>query len=446
MKLTLFILLFSIYFSLAAKALPQSAGAYPDNTEAFMAEAFSTPDNSPDSGRIHILFRIRLDMLSFRRTEASPLIKQSEFAAYPQITVEIRDSVGIIRGRGEWSDSVFLQTAEPASLHGMWISGTAECISIAGRYTTHIIVSERNSNAIKRVKLAAIGAPPNLFSEAAVIFARVIQNPARDRIEPAVSNNDAPFEPEGISAIIAVNTMKSDNYSYTIAPVNTGDWLSSTTITGIPDIRRGVRIERISSASARFPPHRLQYETINDQKSGLTVLTVRLPENSIAPGQYRLTVSSSSGDTLSRFFRVKWENAPVSFGNTNYALELMKYILTDKEYEEINRSANKRRAIIDYWRKLDPMPFTTYNEAMSEYFRRADVAVQKFSTLAERDGARSERGKIYMLYGWPDNIERPESNKGIKEIWTYSEHEKKRFVFEQNNAGIYRLIQIAENQ
>ncbi|GAB1430034.1 hypothetical protein MASR2M18_08670 [Ignavibacteria bacterium] len=445
MKFALFIFLFSTCFLLPAKALPQGTGISTANTDTFMAEAFSIPDNSPDSGRIHILFRIRLDMLSFRRTEASPIVGRGEFAAFPKVSIEIRDSVGIIRGRTEWSDSVFSQVTEADVLRGRWISGTMECKTAAGRYTPHIVISERNSGAINRVKLAAIGSPPNIFSESAVIFARVAKGIARDRIEPVISNNDAPFESEGTSAVIAVNALNTETYTYTLTPVNAGDWLSPATLTGTTETRYGVRLVRISSASAQFPPHRLQFETITDEKSALVVLTIRLPENSIAPGQYRLTVSSSSGDTLSRLFRVKWENAPASFGNVNYAIELMRHILSDKEYGEIGESSNKRRAIIDYWRKLDPTPFTVYNEAMSEYFRRADVAAVKFSTLAERSGALSERGKVYMLYGWPDYIEHPASGKGIREIWTYYKREKKHFIFEQNNAGIYRLIQIAEN-
>ncbi len=444
MKLSL--LLFLVIISCAQIATAQYPTVSPptDNSETFLAESFSLGCSSPDSATIVVLYRMRFDMLQFQRLGATQFVARGDYFAIARINVEIHDSLGIIRCKREWLDTIYTTSSEASNLRGKWLSGASECIVAAGRYTPYIIIKDPNGSPIKRIKLAATDAPAQSLARADLIFARVVQNPARDRIEPVISNNNAPFESDGISAVIALNASKTLSYTYTITPDNDNDWGDPPAISGIPDIRSDIRLERISSATVQFPPHRLQYETTPDKKTQTIILTIRLPENSILPGQYRLTVISSTGDTLSRLFRVQWETIPASFSDVRYALVLMRYILTDKEYEDISNNPQKRRAIIDYWRKLDPTPFTVYNEAMAEYFRRADAAAVQFTTLAERNGALSDRGKIYILHGWPDAIEHPDSAKGIREIWIYSKKLNKHFIFEQNTAGAYRLIQITE--
>lgn len=417
-------------------AVPNASPPPANTAETVFAEAFALPAGSPDSARIITLFRLRLDALRFSRTAATPLVRRGEYLAVPRVIVELRDSTGIIRSRTEWTDSVF--SAEPAR-PAMWISGTTDATVAAGKYEAHIALPDGR----RRSKLAPLTAPPRSLTEAAALFARVVRSPARDRIEPAISGGHAPFGSEAITAVVAISGKPKPPYFYALTPVNAEDWGVSATLTGEAEMRPNVSIERISGASAQFPPHRLQFETALG--GGVTAVMIRLPENAIAPGTYRLDISSADGDTLSRMFRLQWETMPASLGAAGYALDAMRPILTDREYDSMNTGseADKRRAIIGYWRKSDPTPFTTFNETMAEYFRRVDVASAKFATLAERDGAKTERGKIYILYGWPDAIEHPDTG-GLREIWTYSARVKKRFVFEQNKAGVFRLAQILE--
>lgn len=450
MRAILSTLLLLLYFPLCAPAqtrtMYQTPPPPPDNSEQFMAEAFALPATTPDSARIIVMFRMRYDMLHFQRAGSSPVVSQSEFAAVPYIITEAKDSIGIIRSRTEWNDSVFALGADAAIMRSTWISGVTESIVASGKYSVQISIGDRAGSVTRRVKLAPFAAPPHRLSDAAVIFARVVRNITRDRIEPVISNNNAPFEQNSISAVIAIADTGNSVYSYQLTPISTDEWGAARTLTGEAETRSGVRLERISATSVRFPPHRLQFETAPENSLGLRILMVNMPENSIAPGQYRLTITSETGDTLNRVFSIRWENMPASLGSGTYSTEVMRYVLTDQEYEEISSGSEsqKRRAVLEYWRKLDPTPFTTYNEAMTEYFRRVDAATTKFSTLAERDGAKSERGKIYILYGWPDSIEQPESPGKFKEVWTYSKRMKKQFIFEQNKAGIYRLSQIIE--
>jgi hypothetical protein len=59
---------------------------------------------------------------------------------------------------------------------------------------------------------------------------------------------------------------------------------------------------------------------------------------------------------------------------------------------------------------------------------------------------RSDRGKIYILYGPPTNIERVlDPSAGFKETWTY-EKLKRSFVFvDRARNGIYVLVTGSES-
>jgi hypothetical protein len=78
---------------------------------------------------------------------------------------------------------------------------------------------------------------------------------------------------------------------------------------------------------------------------------------------------------------------------------------------------------------------------MNEYYYRVHVANQRFS--GHREGWRSDRGMIYILYGEPDAVEEYnfEINSKPYMIWLYYSVNR-RFVFIDNTGfGDYQLSQ-----
>jgi GWxTD domain-containing protein len=126
-----------------------------------------------------------------------------------------------------------------------------------------------------------------------------------------------------------------------------------------------------------------------------------------------------------------------------YALESMYYILSDEEYEQIEDGSEEEifKKILKYWEKHDPTPHTPFNEAMAEYFARVDFSFFNFQTVTAEDGSKTDRGKIYILFGPPSNKEIKLANNVSLEIWTY-ESLNKQYFFEQTSTGIYKLIKI----
>lgn len=102
---------------------------------------------------------------------------------------------------------------------------------------------------------------------------------------------------------------------------------------------------------------------------------------------------------------------------------------------------NKRREYWEkFWKKRDPTPDTPENEFEEEFLRRFYYANENFGVYTP--GYRTARGRIYILYGEPDEIERHpfEIDSYPYEIWYYY-NKKLKFVFvDRKGIGEYELV------
>jgi GWxTD domain-containing protein len=102
--------------------------------------------------------------------------------------------------------------------------------------------------------------------------------------------------------------------------------------------------------------------------------------------------------------------------------EQAKYIASGKErdtYKKLNLEG-KRKYIKEFWAERDPSPNTPANEFKEDYLGRVEAANSQFRGTF-REGWRTDRGRIFLLYGRPDEVERfPFSNENkAYEIWHY---------------------------
>lgn len=99
------------------------------------------------------------------------------------------------------------------------------------------------------------------------------------------------------------------------------------------------------------------------------------------------------------------------------------YICTKDErsiWNSLSGSEPKRKFLTKFWRDRDPEIATPNNELYDAYRQRILAANEQFRT-AYRKGWRSDRGRVYVLYGAPDYVERRSNESDIKphEIWRY---------------------------
>ncbi|HMC83095.1 MAG TPA: GWxTD domain-containing protein [Candidatus Polarisedimenticolia bacterium] len=84
----------------------------------------------------------------------------------------------------------------------------------------------------------------------------------------------------------------------------------------------------------------------------------------------------------------------------------VRYLLTDaedKEYRSLQDAADRAAFVARFWASRDPDPFTTENEAEQAFWQRVTAAEELF-TQTTISGWRTDRGRVYILLGPPDEI------------------------------------------
>ena len=82
------------------------------------------------------------------------------------------------------------------------------------------------------------------------------------------------------------------------------------------------------------------------------------------------------------------------------------YVITDEERKAFKKLATddeRERFIEEFWRRRDPDPDTDENEFKEEYYERIAYANEHFAS--GMPGWKSDRGRIWIMYGKPDERE-----------------------------------------
>ncbi len=120
---------------------------------------------------------------------------------------------------------------------------------------------------------------------------------------------------------------------------------------------------------------------------------------------------------------------PLSEYARQWLEEVVPYIITPAEKElflSLPNEEERGKFIDNFWKKRDPNPATPENEFKLAYYRRIALA-NKFFGQASVPGWKTDRGRVFILLGPPneiqhdyfyanDSLSRPGS---VKEIWTY---------------------------
>jgi GWxTD domain-containing protein len=99
------------------------------------------------------------------------------------------------------------------------------------------------------------------------------------------------------------------------------------------------------------------------------------------------------------------------------------YIITDEEraaFMRLTTNAERERFSEQFWARRDPTPGTGANKFQDEHYRRIAYSNERFA--ADAPGWQSDRGRIYIMYGPPDEIESHPSagpDRPAREDWLY---------------------------
>jgi GWxTD domain-containing protein len=122
------------------------------------------------------------------------------------------------------------------------------------------------------------------------------------------------------------------------------------------------------------------------------------------------------------------------------------YLMQDNErgvYENLTVDG-KRRYLNEFWSRRDPTPQTPDNPLRDVYYRGVRHANGAFREggAAQIPGWRTDRGRIYLKYGEPDDaLRRPMASPRPYEVWVFTQHRRVWYVFlDRTGLGHYELI------
>ncbi len=150
-------------------------------------------------------------------------------------------------------------------------------------------------------------------------------------------------------------------------------------------------------------------------------------------------------EDMKEAFWISWSPEALVKNDFDAAVEQLKYIAGHSDMEKMRKAPTpeeKLKLWNEFWQAHDPTPGTGENELKEDYYRRIDIANQRYSVL-KREGWLTDRGMILITYGEPDQMEdfpfEPDSK--AYQIWYYYDASNaRRFVFvDEWGDGDYRL-------
>lgn len=142
------------------------------------------------------------------------------------------------------------------------------------------------------------------------------------------------------------------------------------------------------------------------------------------------------------------EYAVLSEAECDKMLEQIKYIAELDELKQIPKLdtyEGKRMFLFTFWTSRNSNNQKGFNESRIEFEKRVEYANKNFSNKY-REGYKTDRGRVIIKYGMPDDIERHpvEMNTEAYEQWTYNNVEQEPnviFVFgDISGFGNYILL------
>ncbi len=132
-------------------------------------------------------------------------------------------------------------------------------------------------------------------------------------------------------------------------------------------------------------------------------------------------------DTLKNkgMLKVNFSNTYPLLTKSFELIQATKYLLSDKEYQNMMQSDNKKLSIDNFWLQAAKNKERA-REILKIWYNRAIYANYYFTSYKE--GWKTDRGMIYMVYGPPDDIK----NFDDAEKWVYintKEDKKLEFIF-----------------
>ncbi|MFI5201506.1 MAG: GWxTD domain-containing protein [Candidatus Kapaibacterium sp.] len=225
----------------------------------------------------------------------------------------------------------------------------------------------------------------------------------------------------------------------------------------VSDLHKNASFEFAGADSA------IQYKLVPSGDSELWTAIFNVPGEKFQQGKYRFSVHiraippasahsvtappETAERTQSNEFEFVWQDMPLSLEDPTDAIEPLAVLATPQQIQELSSGSTQemRTKLYSFWSKQDPSPATAYNERMATFYKRVDYADFNFAQGTLLNGAMTDRGKVYLLYGPPTTLDRNFiPGDAPTETWTYSNNVQRTFQFEERSGQNYQLTDIKD--
>jgi GWxTD domain-containing protein len=391
----------------------------------FQTEVITLPRVDGDISAYYT-YKIPYRLLVFERQDES-------FNATFRVIVEISDKDGKLVTRDIKDSKISVNSFESTNDFNIFLQDYLQFIIKPDEYKAVAIISDMNSTGelpLKPIELKLLDNEKNFILHPLVINSKQVTCSDESAFIFANSGGDLPFSAESFNLVIPVIDTLITEIDVTLE--NNGDVVFSKKIDqsfleqiGISKCEDDILV---SSMPENNMLRNFIIENVNEKlNEGSLVLTVKNEENEIEE-KFDL--------------KVVWFNKPFSLLNPEKAIEYLSYIEAESVVSELldEDESDYPRVLTNFWAKIDPTPETTFNEIMYEYYNRIDYTIKEFKSIGNKNGAKSDRGMVYIKFGKPDKIERSSTTQGqVIEVWSYSDSQRKFSFVDKTGTGNFTL-------
>jgi GWxTD domain-containing protein len=432
----------------AQPALGESLGEFYSYGDRYYIEVVTLPGVG-GKVRTVVPFRLAHDLLTFRRMQTAARRDAERFVATPEIYVEAIASDGVIADRALWRDTVSVTSFSLTNAKDLFIPGAVELALRPGIYRFRYVLADEGPGSGLTEETAAIRVDDFSSPSPAIGMPLFLRSIRGDTLVAGAIGGGA-FFGERLRLFIPLSgATASSTLRYDLITAPKADGAAGRTLqSGIAEIRPG---RTLGPAIIGHEDILFTVRSADDHVAG-AIIDAAIDD--VEPGDYMLLLTYGAGHgsvTDSVRFRLRWVDQPVSLSKTSYAIRALYPIANDETIDALASGGPEQqaKALERFWSERDPTPGTEYNEAMAEYYRRVDYALFNFRSIGQKDGAFTDRGKIYMLYGAPTEVNRQmQPNSYPREVWTYRLSSQgqmvmsREFVFvDESKTGAYRLVE-----
>lgn len=185
-----------------------------------------------------------------------------------------------------------------------------------------------------------------------------------------------------------------------------------------------------NTADAARPPYATPVATLPAQSdSSWTIDLAQQPVLQLQQeGYYRFSTEPTSREGL---LVCRFNEDYPKVTTADALLGPLRYITTKKEYSTLEASAHMKIAIDSFWIATGGSQERA-RELISAYYGRVEIVNTHFSTYKE--GWKTDRGMVYIIYGEPQNVYRSPS----RETWVYGADQSGNtlnFIFNRNTSS-----------